>query len=119
MDGNARGYPQSWAKEDRGTDRIKSFPSLPSASIWRAAAARGAASFPAPLGNACLPVDELTSRENDVLQGLSRGLSTSAIARKLCIAPVTVRNHVQGILQKFDVHTRLAAVVYAIRHNRL
>jgi DNA-binding NarL/FixJ family response regulator len=70
-------------------------------------------------GSERLPAEELTSRENDVLRGLAGGLSTSAIARRLFIAPVTVRNHVQGILQKFDVHTRLAAVIYASRHNLL
>ena len=119
MDGNARGNPQSWAKENRGTDRIKPFPPLPSAAVGRAAAAPGTLSFPGTLGGERLAVEELTSRESDVLQCLSGGLSTSAIARRLLIAPVTVRNHVQSILQKFDVHTRLAAVVYAIRHNRL
>jgi two-component system nitrate/nitrite response regulator NarL len=44
-------------------------------------------------------------------------MSTSAIARKLGIAPVTVRNHVQSILQRLDVHSKLAAVVYAYRHQ--
>jgi DNA-binding CsgD family transcriptional regulator len=59
----------------------------------------------------------LTEREQEVLRCLSRGMSTAAIARKLKIAPVTVRNHIQSILQRLDVHSKLAAVVYAYRHD--
>jgi len=62
------------------------------------------------------PVD-LTGREKEVLRCLAEGLSTKAIAAKLFIAPVTVRNHIQNILQKLDVHTKLAAVVFAYQHN--
>jgi len=62
------------------------------------------------------PVD-LTAREKEILRCLAEGLSTPAIAKKLFIAPVTVRNHVQSILHKLDVHTKLAAVVFAYRHN--
>jgi PAS domain S-box-containing protein len=59
----------------------------------------------------------LTEREQDVLRCLARGMSTVAIAKKLAIAPVTVRNHIQSILQRLDVHSKLAAVVYAYRHQ--
>lgn len=62
------------------------------------------------------PVD-LTAREKEILRCLSQGLSTAAIARKLFISPVTVRNHVQSILHKLDVHTKLAAVVFAYKHG--
>lgn len=63
------------------------------------------------------PLAELTRRECEILRGLSEGLSTAALARKLSIAPVTVRNHVQNILQKLDVHTKLAAVALAYHHG--
>jgi PAS domain S-box-containing protein len=59
----------------------------------------------------------LTEREQEVLRCLARGMSTAGIARKLSIAPVTVRNHIQSILQRLDVHSKLAAVVYAYRHQ--
>jgi DNA-binding CsgD family transcriptional regulator len=62
------------------------------------------------------PID-LTGREKEVLRSLAEGLSTAAIARKLFISPVTVRNHVQAILHKLDVHTKLAAVVFAYKHD--
>ena len=59
----------------------------------------------------------LTAREKEILLCLAEGLSTSAIAKKLFIAPVTVRNHIQSILHKLDVHSKLAAVVFAYQHN--
>lgn len=65
------------------------------------------------------PLAELTQREREILRGLSEGLSTSALAKRLSIAPVTVRNHVQNILQKLDVHTKLAAVALAYHHGLL
>ena len=59
----------------------------------------------------------LTGREQEVLRCLARGMTTAGIAKKLAIAPVTVRNHIQSILQRLDVHSKLAAVVYAYRHE--
>ena len=60
---------------------------------------------------------DLTAREKEILRCLGEGLSTPAIAKKLFIAPVTVRNHIQSILHKLDVHTKLAAVVFAYQHE--
>jgi len=60
---------------------------------------------------------DLTAREKEILRCLAEGLPTSAVAKRLFIAPVTVRNHIQNILHKLDVHTKLAAVVFAYRHE--
>jgi DNA-binding CsgD family transcriptional regulator len=62
------------------------------------------------------PVD-LTLREKEILRCLAEGMPTAAIGKKLFIAPVTVRNHIQNILHKLDVHTKLAAVVFAYQHE--
>jgi DNA-binding CsgD family transcriptional regulator len=59
----------------------------------------------------------LTTREKEVLRCLATGMSTSAMARKLYIASVTVRNHVQNILAKLAVHSKLEAVVLAHRYQ--
>ncbi|MHB0969457.1 MAG: response regulator transcription factor [Thermoanaerobaculia bacterium] len=59
----------------------------------------------------------LTPREAEILQFLAEGLSTVQIAGTLFISPVTVRNHIQRILQKLGVHTKLAAVAYAHQHD--
>jgi DNA-binding NarL/FixJ family response regulator len=48
----------------------------------------------------------LTSREWQVLELLRRGLSTSDIARRLVLSPVTVRTHVNSILRKLRVRDR-------------
>jgi len=60
----------------------------------------------------------LTRRELEILRLMARGTPTGAIAEQMFIAPVTVRNHIARILQKLDVHSKLAAVAFAYR-NRL
>lgn len=52
--------------------------------------------------------DALTSREAQVLGLLRRGHSTSAIAQRLSIAPVTVRRHISELVQKLGVEDRAA-----------
>ena len=58
---------------------------------------------------------ELTPRERELLKLLASGKSTNSIAEALRISPRTVRNHVNNILGKLDVHSRLEAVAYAMR----
>jgi len=60
---------------------------------------------------------ELTAREREILRRLAEGLSTKAVAERLLISPITVRNHVASILTKLDVHTKLAAVAFAFRNG--
>jgi DNA-binding CsgD family transcriptional regulator len=71
----------------------------------------------APVGPAAEEQVALTSREREVLSGLVKGLTTVALAKELFIAPATVRNHIASLLQKFAVHTRLAAVAFAHQHE--
>ena len=61
----------------------------------------------------------LTPRELEVLRLIAQGLETAAIATRLHISRATARNHVQNILWKLDVHNRLQAVAYALRHGLL
>jgi two-component system nitrate/nitrite response regulator NarL len=65
-----------------------------------------------------LPQSALTIRELQVLKLLAVGETNSVIARRMSISPHTVRTHVQTILSKLQVHTRLEAVAWAAR-NRL
>jgi len=64
------------------------------------------------------PMEKLTSRERDVLECLREGLSNPAIAKRLGITANTVRNHVQRILHKLDVHSKLEAVVVTTRQDQ-
>ena len=62
-------------------------------------------------------LDVLTQREREILSLLANGHGTRDIATLLSISPSTVRNHIQHILQKLQVHTRLEAVAIAIKHH--
>lgn len=62
-------------------------------------------------------LEPLTQREIETLGMLAAGHSTGEIARRLFISPVTVRNHVQHILEKLGVHSKSEAIAYAFRHH--
>lgn len=62
-------------------------------------------------------IEPLTPRELDVLRALSEGLSTPEICERLFIAPNTLRTHVQNIMGKLRVHSKLEAVAFALRHR--
>jgi PAS domain S-box-containing protein len=63
------------------------------------------------------PAEAMTSREQDVLHLLATGASTEAIAAKLGISPVTARNHINNLLAKLGVHSRLEAVTIALKNG--
>ncbi|MCR8963425.1 response regulator transcription factor [Brevibacillus halotolerans] len=62
-------------------------------------------------------LDELTEREQDVLQQLAFGYRNDQIAQNLFISEGTVKSHVHRILQKLNVDDRTQAVVLALRHK--
>ncbi len=75
---------------------------------------------PEPVGGEAMPCDiGLTEREIQVLRQLSHGADTDTIAKQLVIDRSTVRNHIQRILHKLGVHSRLEAVTYAREHGLL
>lgn len=61
----------------------------------------------------------LTRREIEILRLLASGLGTGDIVDRLHVSRATVKNHVQSILAKLGVHSRLEAVAYANRHRML
>ena len=62
-------------------------------------------------------VEPLTPRELDVLKGLTLGLSTPELCERLGLSPNTLRTHVQNIMVKLHVHSKLEAVAFGIRHR--
>ncbi|HVD24799.1 MAG TPA: LuxR C-terminal-related transcriptional regulator [Gaiellaceae bacterium] len=68
------------------------------------------AAEPVPVINAG---PHLTPRQMEVLRHLAAGHSTERIAAALGIATETVRNHVRGIMERLEVHSRLEAVIRA------
>jgi DNA-binding NarL/FixJ family response regulator len=64
-----------------------------------------------------LLIRQLTPKELQVIGLLAEGANSAEIARGLQISPNTVRTHVQSILAKLQVHSRLEAVAFAARHG--
>ena len=86
------------------------------------AAYRGAASVaPAASAPAVSAVEaaiaSLSPRERDILRGIARGASNKEIARENGIVETTVKIHVQHILRKLDVSSRVHAAVIASEHG--
>lgn len=59
----------------------------------------------------------LTARERDIVRGLVRGESNKMIARELGVAESTVKIHVQNILKKLNLASRVQVAVYAVEHG--
>ena len=59
----------------------------------------------------------LTARERECLSLLVAGLDTAAIMARMGVSRTTVRTHLQSVLTKLGVHSRLEAASFAVRHN--
>ena len=62
---------------------------------------------------------KLTDRELQVLKLVAQGMSNREVAEQLFISENTVKNHVRNILEKLHLHSRMEAVVYAVREKLL
>ncbi|GAB3543857.1 two-component system nitrate/nitrite response regulator NarL [Actinopolyspora lacussalsi] len=65
------------------------------------------------------PRMSLTPREQDCLRLLVSGARTTTMAKQLGVSSTTVRTHVQALLGKLGVHSRLEAATLAVRHSLL
>jgi len=61
----------------------------------------------------------LTSRERDVLRGMTLRQTNAEIAKQLGISYETVKEHVQHILRKLGVVDRIQAAIWAVRNDLL
>ena len=59
----------------------------------------------------------LTRREREVLELLAAGATSDQLADELSLSPHTVRTHIQNIMSKLQVHSRLEAATLAVRHG--
>jgi DNA-binding NarL/FixJ family response regulator len=66
-----------------------------------------------------LPSPTLTTRELEVLKLVAKGMSNREIADELYISENTVKNHVRNILEKLHLHSRMEAVIYAVKERLL
>mgnify|MGYP003604960467 CR=1 FL=1 len=62
-------------------------------------------------------LETLTPRELEILGYLAVGCSNKVIARKLDLAESTIKVHVQNILRKLELTSRVQAAVYAVQHK--
>ena len=65
------------------------------------------------------PSPKLTERELDTLKLVAQGLTNREIGEELSISENTVKNHVRNILEKLHLHSRMEAVMYAVKENLL
>ena len=66
-----------------------------------------------------VPGPRLTDREMDVLKLVAQGLNNRDIAKELFISENTVKNHIRNILEKLHLHSRMEAVVFAVKEGML
>jgi len=64
-----------------------------------------------------VPAPKLTDREMEVLRLVARGMNNRDIAKELFISENTVKNHVRNILEKLQIHSRMEAVMIAVREK--
>ncbi len=108
------GCPRAIAAAERSPPAATTLPDAPAA---RPDAPKAGAPRPAPAAERGHDDSGLTPREMEILGLLAQGLGTEDIASELCISRVTVRNHVQNILAKLGVHSRIEAVALALRRG--
>jgi DNA-binding NarL/FixJ family response regulator len=64
-------------------------------------------------------LDRLTPRETEILELMARGMTPEEIATSLKMSPNTLRTHTQNVLTKLGVHSKMEALVLAIRHGKV
>jgi DNA-binding CsgD family transcriptional regulator len=72
---------------------------------------------PVPVPEAPISVSPLTAREREIVLLLSNGYAALNIAAKLNLSHATVRNHIQNVLRKLDVHSQVEAVALSFRRG--
>jgi DNA-binding CsgD family transcriptional regulator len=77
------------------------------------------AAKPEPLAGPPEPSLNLTPREQEVLQFLASGYSALNIAARLNLSHATVRNHIQNLLRRMEVHSQVDAISVAFRRGLL
>ncbi len=102
----------------RSTITVHLFRDVTEQRRLQALAARAMAAVPRPRAQAEEPpARPLTRREAEVLYLLACGFSNERIAEVLVVSPTTARNHIEHLLAKLGVHSKLEAVVYAALHH--
>jgi DNA-binding NarL/FixJ family response regulator len=62
-----------------------------------------------------IPLNELSSRETQIVRLIAQGMSNRAIGANLLLSEKTVKNHISRIFEKLQIPARTGVAVYAIR----
>ncbi|MGB4813137.1 MAG: response regulator transcription factor [Methylophilaceae bacterium] len=73
--------------------------------------------IPKETSSSAAEINKLTPREREIIVMLARGASNKEIARILDLSESTVKIHVQGVLRKLNLSSRVQAAVYAVEHG--
>ena len=65
------------------------------------------------------PIPELSSRQRDILESLTRGLTNNEIAMQFEISPESVKTHITKLFEKIGAGNRSEAVSIALRKHLL
>jgi DNA-binding NarL/FixJ family response regulator len=65
------------------------------------------------------PIPELSSRQRDILESLTRGLTNNEIAMQFEISPESVKTHIAKLFEKIGAGNRSEAVSIALRKHLL
>jgi len=68
-------------------------------------------------GQAPDSLQELTSREREILRLIGKGLTNREIGAQIFLSEKTIKHHVTNILQKLQVRSRVEAALFAARHD--
>ena len=127
LQGGAQGYllktvdgdvlAQSIRRTARGESVVSPEMTGKLVSAFKARHDAGAPAAEAAPAAKATPLDALSPREQQTLRCIARGASNKEIARELGIAETTVKIHVQHILRKLDVSSRVHAAVIASEHG--
>jgi DNA-binding NarL/FixJ family response regulator len=63
--------------------------------------------------------NRLTPRQREILQLMAEGVPPREIAARLEVSPLTLRTHVQNILTRLAVHSKVEAIAVALRHGKI
>ena len=64
-------------------------------------------------------LERLTPRELEILEAMASGATPDEIAQQLGMSPNTLRTHTQNVLTKLRVHSKMEALVLAIRYGKI
>lgn len=115
MEAGAQGYLLKTAKADELVDAVRRV--ISGEIVLHPAIAVKVARFWARNKELTGPIEQLSSREREVIQLAAKGLRNRAIAEKLNISNRTVEGHLNSIFSKLGVSSRVEAVLYALSQH--